>query len=188
MAWKQAQEKPVLLVGSAHLSDCEALNGLDLRHYSLWVVPHDLDESVKLRGALKQFDAAQVLYSIHDEPKETDVLMVPEFGALASLYGLADGVVIGGGWDKSTHNVLEATAQGKIAACGPNWKKIPENQELVEQEFLHPINSTGDWMKYLNQVGTLTSASKGIRAQAWLLEQRGCAEKIVKVLEEAVQL
>jgi len=188
MAWKQAQEKPVLLVGSAHLSDCEALNGLDLREYSLWVVPHDLDESVKLRGALKQFDAAQVLYSTHDEPKETDVLMVPEFGALASLYGLADGVVIGGGWDKSTHNVLEATAQGKIAACGPNWQKIPENQELVEQEFLHPINSTGDWMKYLNQVGTLTFASKGKKAQAWLLEQRGCAEKIVKVLEEAVQL
>ena len=61
-AWKRAQEKPVLLVGSAHLSDCEALNGLDLREYSLWVVPHDLDESsVRLRGALKQYEASQVL-------------------------------------------------------------------------------------------------------------------------------
>ena len=187
-AWKQAQEKPVLLVGSAHLSDCEALNGLDLREYSLWVVPHDLDESVKLRGALKQFDAAQVLYSTHDEPKETDVLMVPEFGALASLYGLADGILIGGGWDKSTHNVLEATAQGKIAACGPNWQKIAENKELVEEGFLQPIQAHQDWVKYFDQVGTEAIEAQGKKAQAWLLEQRGCAEKIVKVLEEAVQL
>ena len=187
-AWKQAQEKPVLLVGSAHLSDCEALNGLDLREYSLWVVPHDLDESVKLRGALKQFDAAQVLYSTHDEPKETDVLMVPEFGALASLYGLADGILIGGGWDKSTHNVLEATAQGKIAACGPNWQKIAENKELVEEGFLQPIQAHQDWVKYFDQVGTEAFEAQGKKAQAWLLEQRGCAEKIVKVLEEAVQL
>ncbi len=186
--WKQAQEKPVLLVGSAHLSDCEALNGLDLREYSLWVVPHDLDESAKLRGALKQFDAAQVLYSTHDEPKETDVLMVPEFGALASLYALADGILIGGGWDKSTHNVLEATAQGKIAACGPNWQKIAENKELVEEGFLQPIQAHQDWVKYLDQVGTEAFEAQGKKAQAWLLEQRGCAEKIVKVLEEAVQL
>ena len=187
-AWKQAQEKPVLLVGSAHLSDCEALNGLDLREYSLWVVPHDLDESVKLRRALKLFDAAQVLYSTHDEPKETDVLMVPEFGALASLYGLAEGILIGGGWGKSTHNVLEATAQGKIAACGPNWQKIAENKELVEEGFLQPIQAHQDWVKYFDQVGTEAIEAQGKKAQAWLLEQRGCAEKIVKVLEEAVQL
>ena len=188
VAWKRAQQKPVLLVGSAHLSDCAALNGLDLRDYSLWVVPLDLKESSKLQGALIQYEASQVLDSIRNEPKATDVLMVPEFGVLVSLYGLADGVVIGGGWDKASHNVLEATAQGKIAACGPNWQKIAENKELVEQEFLCPIRSHGDWMQYLDQVGSEPFAAKGKLAQAWMLEQRGAGEKIVKVLEEAVEL
>ncbi|MDB2626882.1 hypothetical protein N9Y13_00180 [Schleiferiaceae bacterium] len=188
VAWKRAQQKPVLLVGSAHLSDCAALNGLDLRDYSLWVVPHDLKESSKLQGALIQYEASQVLDSTRNEPKATDVLMVPEFGVLVSLYGLADGVVIGGGWDKASHNVLEATAQGKIAACGPNWQKIAENKELVEQEFLCPIRSHGDWMQYLDQVGSESFAAKGKLAQAWMLEQRGAVEKIVKVLEEAVEL
>lgn len=188
VAWKRAQQKPVLLVGSAHLSDCAALNGLDLRDYSLWVVPHDLKESSKLQGALIQYEASQVLDSIRNEPKATDVLMVPEFGVLVSLYGLADGVVIGGGWDKASHNVLEATAQGKIAACGPNWQKIAENKELVEQEFLCPIRSHGDWMQYLDQVGSEPFVAKGKLAQAWMLEQRGAGEKIVKVLEEAVEL
>ena len=188
VAWKRAQQKPVLLVGSAHLSDCAALNGIDLRNYSLWVVPHDLKESSKLQGVLIQYEASQVLDSTRNEPKATDVLMVPEFGVLVSLYGLADGVVIGGGWDKASHNVLEATAQGKIAACGPNWQKIAENKELVEQEFLYPIRSHGDWMQYLDQVGSEPFAAKGKLAQAWMLEQRGAGEKIVKVLEEAVEL
>lgn len=187
-AWKQAQHKPVLLLGSAHLSDCEALNGLDLQGFSLWVVPHDLGESAKLLGALTQYESSQVFDSTRDEPKATDVLMVPEFGVLVSLYGLADGVVIGGGWDKATHNVLEATAQGKITACGPNWQKIAENKELIEQGFLHPIQTHGDWIQYLEQVGTEELAAQGKTAQAWMLEQRGAAEKIVKVLEEAVQL
>jgi 3-deoxy-D-manno-octulosonic-acid transferase len=164
------------------------LNGLDLRDYSLWVVPHDLKESSKLQEALIQYDASQVLDSTRNEPKATDVLMVPEFGVLVSLYGLADGVVIGGGWDKASHNVLEATAQGKIAACGPNWQKIAENKELVEQAFLCPIRSHGDWMHYLDQVGSEPFAAKGKLAQAWMLEQRGAVEKIVKVLEEAVEL
>ena len=177
-AWKGAQQKPVLLVGSAHLSDCEALNNLDLREYSLWVVPHDLKESSKLQGALAQYESSQVLDSTRDEPKATDVLMVPEFGVLVSLYGLADGVVIGGGWEKATHNVLEAIAQGKVAACGPNWQKIAENKELVEEGFLQPIQAHEDWAQYLDQVGTEEFSAKGKKAQAWMLEQRGAAEKI----------
>ena len=164
------------------------MNGLDLQGFSLWVVPHDLGESAKLLGALTQYESSQVFDSTRDEPKATDVLMMPEFGVLVSLYGLADGVVIGGGWDKATHNVLEATAQGKITACGPNWQKIAENKELIEQGFLHPIQTQGDWIQYLEQVGTEELAAQGKTAQAWMLEQRGAAEKIVKVLEEAVQL
>ena len=135
-----------------------------------------------------QYKAFQVLDSTRDEPKAAEVLMVPEFGVLVSLYGLADGILIGGGWDKSTHNVLEATAQGKIATCGPNWQKIAENKELVEEGFLQPIQAHKDWAQYLDQVGTEAFAEKGKVAQAWMLEQRGAAEKIVKALEKAVQL
>jgi hypothetical protein len=43
-------------------------------------------------------------------------------------------------------------------------------------------------MKYLDQVGSEELAAKGEQARTWMLEQRGSAEKIVKVLEEAVQL
>jgi len=59
---------------------------------------------------------------------------------------------------------------------------------LVQQGYLQPIDAHGDWMKYLDQVGSEELAAKGEQARAWMLEQRGSAEKIVKVLEEAVQL
>ncbi|HCP40267.1 MAG TPA: hypothetical protein DIT65_00590 [Cryomorphaceae bacterium] len=186
--WKQAQQKPILLVGSAHATDCIALNGVDLSSYSIWIVPHEINKSGALSKTLKRYNPGQVLESTVDEPTATDVLLVPEFGVLTGLYSLADGVLIGGGWEKATHNVLEATAQGKVAACGPNWKKIAENHELVSNGYLFPIESNADFIQYLARVGTEELANTGKQAQMWMLDQRGAAKKIVKVLEKAVQL
>lgn len=188
LSWKKAQNKPVLLVGSAHVSDCDALQGANLANFSVWVVPHEINETKMLGTRLEQHLTGQLHDSTIDEPKATDVLMVPEFGILSGLYSLADAVLIGGGWDKSTHNVLEATAQGKVVACGPNWQRIAENHDLVKDGFLYPIESSVHWNNYLSRVGTAGFIQQGMNAQAWMLKQRGASKKIVKVLEEAVQL
>ena len=113
--------------------------------------------------------------------------MVPEFGVLTGLYTLADGVIIGGGYGKATHNVLEATIQGKVAASGPNWQKIAENH-LVQHGYLIPAENTAEYSQYLERIGTTEFISKGSEAQQWLLGQKGASEKILKVLEQAVQL
>lgn len=186
--WKKAQNKPILLVGSAHLEDCRALNDLDLKKFSIWIVPHEIDQSDVLKGAMTQFKTFDSANSMTDDPKETSLLMVPEFGVLTGLYSLADGVIIGGGYAKATHNVLEATAQGKIAASGPNWQKIAENHELVKRGYLFPIQSTDQYSQYLERIGTTKFIAQGNKAQKWLLGQKGASQKILKVLEQAVQL
>ena len=71
----------------------------------------------------KEKDVAQV----------ADLLMINEFGVLSSLYSLADAIIVGGGFGKATHNVLEATAQGKVVITGPNWQKVSENQSLIQK-------------------------------------------------------
>ena len=187
-SWKKAQNKPILLVGSAHLEDCEVLNGLDLRGFSTWVVPHEIGQAQALKRTLTQFEIADSAHSITDDPKETSLLMIPEFGVLSGLYSLADGVIIGGGYGKATHNVLEATAQGKIAASGPNWQKIAENHELVQTGYLVPAQNETHYSQYLERIGTSEFISKGNEAQQWLLSQKGASERILKVLEQAVQL
>ncbi len=188
VAWKKAQNKPIILIGSAHIEDCVSLDQLDISAFSLWVVPHHLEDFKRQQQSLTQFKSSQTSNSSIDKPRATDLLMVTEFGVLAGLYALADGVVIGGGWGKATHNALEATAQGKIAACGPHWDSIPENHDLVAQGFLYPTETHVDMTAYLNRIGSDSMIEQGKLAQEWMLEQSGAAEKIVKVLEQAVQL
>ena len=188
IAWKKAQNKPILLLGSAHLADCQALNGVDLKAFSTWVVPHEIEQADVLKSAMTQFQNSNSANSTTDDPKETSLLMVPEFGVLTGLYTLADGVIIGGGYGKATHNVLEATIQGKVAASGPNWQKIAENHQLVQHGYLIPAENTAEYSQYLERIGTTEFISKGSEAQQWLLGQKGASEKILKVLEQAVQL
>jgi 3-deoxy-D-manno-octulosonic-acid transferase len=188
LAWKKAQNKPILLVGSAHIEDCQALNRIDLSGFSTWVVPHEIDQVDVLKKTMKQFQNVDSANSITDNPKETSLLMVPEFGVLSGLYSLADGVIIGGGYNKATHNVLEATVQGKIVASGPNWQKIAENHELLEMGYLIPAQTIDQYSQYLKRIGTQEFSTKGEQAKQWLLNQKGASERILNVLEQSVQL
>ena len=161
---------------------------MDLSGFSAWVVPHEIDEGEAMKSALSQFTKDDAANSITDKPKAASLLMIPEFGVLSGLYSLADGVIIGGGYGKATHNVLEATVQGKVAASGPNWQKIAENHELVELGYLIPAQNESSYRQYLQRIGTSEFTAKGSEAQQWILSQKGASEKILKVLEQAVHL
>lgn len=181
--WSAAQEKPILLVGSAHEMDAMVLAQSNHSSYSVWLVPHDLKEASKLSDAFKN----KVSSSTTDEPHATNILIIPEFGVLRSLYKIADAVIVGGGFGKATHNVLEATVQGKIAACGPHWQKIPENEILVAQGFLVPGAQHTDWSTYLERACQGDFVQKEKEARNWVLAQSGVYVKIIDALEQAVE-
>ncbi|MGB1620199.1 MAG: hypothetical protein ACPG9M_03695, partial [Schleiferiaceae bacterium] len=73
-------------------------------------------------------------------------------------------------------------------ASGPNWQKIAENHELVEMGYLIPAQNESSYRQYLQRIGTSEFTAKGSEAQQWVLSQKGASEKILKVLEQAVQL
>ena len=123
-----------------------------------------------------------------DVAQEVDLLIITEFGVLSSLYSLADAVIVGGGFGKATHNVLEATVQGKVIMTGPNWHKVSENQSLIQKGHLKSSRSKHDWNQYLEDARKGLLIEKGKEAQKWLLEQQGASENILKKLEQAVQL
>jgi 3-deoxy-D-manno-octulosonic-acid transferase len=182
--WRAAQEKPILVVGSAHEMDAIVLAQSNHSGYSVWLVPHDLKQASKLSDAFKD----KVSSSATDEPHSTNILLIPEFGVLRSLYRVADAVIVGGGFGKATHNVLEATVQGKIVACGPHWQKIPENESLVAQGFLVPGTHHTDWTSYLERAYQGEFVQKETQARNWVLEQSGACEKMIEALEQAVEL
>ena len=184
--WKDAQSKPVLLVGSAHLAEIMWLPWIpNLDEFSVWVVPHDVDDTKKMNDRILSYGEFPLMSNQH-EPCDTRVLVIPEYGILKGLYKLADGVIIGGGFDKAPHNVLEATAQGKVAACGPNWQSIPENYALVMHDYLVPCDSKESWGKFTAQVLDGALVVKGQEAQEWLLSQEKVSDTMVAALEQTV--
>lgn len=185
--WKQVQNKPVLLVGSAHPADLEFLCSCPLVvSFSIWVVPHHVPARADLIAALNTLSGIQ--QTTDAEPSATDVLLIPEFGVLVGLYSLADAVFIGGGFGKATHNVLEATAAGRIAASGPNWQGLSENALLVEKGYLLPAANGTALDSYLQDARDGRFQAIGNEAKAWLAAQKGSTERYVKALEESVEL
>ena len=182
--WKTAQTKPILLVGSSHNQDIRFLSQLDYSAYSIWVVPHKPEDAQNQKTLLTELNALDE----RDVAQEVDLLIITEFGVLSSLYSLADAVIVGGGFGKATHNVLEATVQGKVVMTGPNWHKVSENQSLIQKGYLKSSRSKHDWNHYLEDARKGLLIEKGKEAQKWLLEQQGASENILKKLEQAVQL
>ena len=191
-AWKKAQQRPVLLVGSAHRQDIVAVLGSkEVQRYSVWIVPHKVD--LPLSDLVSShwpsgLASPLVCKSTTDSPQDTGVLLIPEFGLLASLYALADVVFIGGGFGKSPHNVLEATAHGKVAACGPHWKGASENPWLRENNWLHPVSNEREWSEFLTAHANGHWTTAALSAREELQKQRGASERIVRALEQAVEL
>ena len=182
--WKTAQTKPILLVGSSHNQDIRFLSQLDYSAYSIWVVPHKPEDAQNQKTLLTELNALDE----RDVAQEVDLLIITEFGVLSSLYSLADAVIVGGGFGKATHNVLEATVQGKVVMTGPNWHKVSENQSLIQKGYLKSSRSKHDWNHYLEDARKGLLIEKGKEAQKWILEQQGASENILKKLEQAVQL
>ncbi len=182
--WSAAQQKPILVVGSAHETDAIVLAQSVHSAYSVWLVPHDLKEASKLSNAFN----GKISNSLTEEPQNTNVLLIPEFGVLRAMYTLADAVIVGGGFGKATHNVLEATVQGKVAACGPNWQKIPENESLVAQGFLVPGTHHTDWTSYLERAYQGEFMHKETQARNWVLAHSGACDTMIETLEQAVEL
>ena len=53
---------------------------------------------------------------------------------------------------------------------------------------LIPAQNELSYRQYLQRIGTSEFIAKGSEAQQWVLSQKGASEKILKVLEQAVQL
>lgn len=83
------------------------------------VVPHEIDKDhiESLQNALG--DVPSYLYSKIQTWNGEGVLIVDEFGVLATLYKMADGAFIGGSFRGRIHSVMESLACGNLTFVGP---------------------------------------------------------------------
>ena len=103
----------------------------------LLIAPHDIEKS-HIDEILSLFNATSRIASLLSEGRlDTPVIIADSMGELISYYHLADLAVVGGGFGKGIHNILEPAAHGIRIITGPNIRRFREAVKLKEEGVLN---------------------------------------------------
>lgn len=101
----------------------------------LIIAPHEPTEQ-RIEALSRQFKGPAVRYTHLHKPEDArgaEVLLIDQVGLLGALYQYGHMALIGGGFRKSIHNILEPAAHGLPLLFGPNHHKFPEAQALIDE-------------------------------------------------------
>jgi len=96
------------------------------------IAPHDIgmDHIDTIERLFKPYGVES--FSGFNNNKNTKILIIDSIGLLSRLYAFCDLAVIGGGFGKGLHNIIEASAAGVPVIFGPNTAKFPEAFDFIE--------------------------------------------------------
>ncbi|MBN2666592.1 MAG: 3-deoxy-D-manno-octulosonic acid transferase [Bacteroidales bacterium] len=116
-----------------------------------WVfAPHEIDES-NIKRLEKLLGKSVVRFSEFTEDGEgAEVMIIDNMGMLSSAYRYAYIAVVGGGFGKGIHNVLEPACWGKPVLFGPNHGKFREAVELITEGGGKVFTDYNDFRESLN--------------------------------------
>jgi 3-deoxy-D-manno-octulosonic-acid transferase len=99
------------------------------------IAPHEPREE-RLKALEQRFKSLTIRYSEirpNQQLENTPILLIDRVGMLGDLYQYGDLALIGGGFRKSIHNILEPAAHGLPLLFGPNHYKFPEANALIKR-------------------------------------------------------
>jgi len=153
---------------------------------ALVLAPHEIDPA-HVEAIVSRFQArgARVQRFSQGPPVDADVLLVDSIGWLSRLYAVADVALVGGGFQKGIHNVLEPAAHGVPTIVGPATQRFREAQEMEAIGALHKVSrndalgaAIDGWLFDAKKRATAASA-----ARAYAESGRGAATEIARALE-----
>lgn len=145
--------------------------------HKLLIAPHEID-SAHISEILALFNATSRTASLLSEGLfDTPVIIADTMGQLTSYYHLADLAVIGGGFGKGIHNILEPAAHGIRIISGPNIGRFREAAKLKEESVLNTVSDS-------NLLASAVWSAMYIEkpSNSWLESQKSCAIKIASTL------
>ena len=124
----------LVLAGSSWPADEEIIARYIHEHPGTvkWVfAPHEIDKS-NIERLEKLLGKGVVRFSEFTEAgADAEVMIIDNMGMLSSAYRYASIAVVGGGFGKGIHNVLEPACWGIPVLFGPNYGKFREAVDLI---------------------------------------------------------
>jgi 3-deoxy-D-manno-octulosonic-acid transferase len=193
-----ANRKRVLIGGSTWppeenmLAKLWKTGGFDefIKDWRLVIAPHDISEAHLLQIE-ELFPKEIIRYSkislpLQDALDQHNIILIDSIGLLSSLYASADLAVIGGGFGKGIHNLLEPAAYGIPIIFGPKWTKFREAESLIETGAAFPVQDFESFSKIAKRICSDSKfrVESGGLALNYMKSQMGCSDLIIRVLLE----
>jgi len=124
-----ARPRKVVVIGSAYLEEVEVYKSLLAnlsrefnQEFYVFIVPHHCGEKYKHHQGKWQQVIDEQLSSLTIKTQ-----LVWKMGILCEAFIYADISIIGGGWKKKTHSILEPFLAGNKIICGPKGQQHPDS-------------------------------------------------------------
>ena len=177
-----------IIGGSVYIKECtdiqEAINAGIIKE-KLVIVPHDISAS-NIKSIREIFGNKAALYSeLTEADHSKQILIVNTVGLLSSIYQYGQIAIIGGGFGKGIHNLLEPATFGLPMIFGPNYHKFKEAHEFISCSAGFSYRSYEGLAKTLTHLSSekelLLSANA---ARTYIEMYAGGTEKIYSWIEE----
>ena len=91
------------------------------------------------------------MYSEFNNETEQKILIVNTVGLLSAIYQYGTYAIIGGGFGKSIHNILEPAAFGLPVVFGPNYHKFKEANEMLACNAAYTFSNQQQFEKIISR-------------------------------------
>lgn len=183
--WKG--ESLVVVLGSSYKEEEEAIKDLIQEFPEVkWVIaPHHIEEENIQRIETTFQGRAQRATQVEMMP-HLPMLILNTMGELGGLYKMGEIAVIGGGWGKGIHNVLEPASHGCAVVWGPRAEKFIEAKLMLAQDAGIQVSTKEELENHLR--GLIKDSERrdviGKNAKELVQLQSGASAKVLKTIGE----
>lgn len=181
-----ARGKRILVAGSVwsheikHLLEFAALSDFSM-HWMLIIAPHEPTKELVL-SLQKEFSPFGKTGLWSKRQLNSHVLIVDTMGELGKIYAAADIALVGGGFGKGIHNILEPAVYGIPVLFGPKHQKALEAKALIEAGGAFSYENAPDLFQKLYALRTNDSLllRSGEASAAFLSGQCGATSVVLR--------
>ncbi len=155
------------------------------------LAPHDTHEE-RIKAIQNNLEFRAVRFSEIDkvpiDGTET-FLIIDQVGLLSSLYQYGDLALIGGGFRKSIHNILEPATFGLPILFGPRFDKFNEAVDLVKLGGAFSMGSYEEFREKASQLLQESNNQQGGKiCRNYIENNRGGTDKIFQFITEGLNI
>jgi 3-deoxy-D-manno-octulosonic-acid transferase len=186
---KFVDKKKCVVFGSSWEKEDQLAFQLAERDPELKIIlaPHEFHAEA-LRKLEQDHPGVKVNYysTLKKDSYKSQILVIDRMGLLSRIYRYGDVAVVGGGFGKGIHNILEAAVYGLPVMFGPNYHFFNEARELISEGAAKVFKNEAQFHQQIDQYIHTDKERERVAwiCKAYFKEKVGASSLIFNQLKE----